>query len=82
MVCFKMRARRNYLSLVSATLCLCATLGLATEVSYTTQARLEQDKIGGWEVCAGDGFRVRTRRTDPAVCSGVEGVSGYVVWGA
>ncbi|KAH7140981.1 Alpha/Beta hydrolase protein [Dactylonectria macrodidyma] len=50
-------------------------LGSVTGVYSRTQR-----KPGKWQVHDGDGFTVRTIRTDPRLCDGEAGVSGYVDW--
>ena len=56
-----------------------SSLFLSALATATSALQLEQ--YGEWQVYDGDGFSVRTTKTDPRVCDSEEGVSGYVDWG-
>ncbi|KAH7144240.1 Alpha/Beta hydrolase protein [Dactylonectria estremocensis] len=53
-------------------------LGSVTSVYSRTRPT---ERARKWQSHNGDGFTVRTTRTDPRLCDGEEGVSGYVDWG-
>jgi len=67
------RISRTFPLLLAALLASCCFAD-----SHATKPR---DHAGVWDVFEGHGFQVRSRASDPKVCAGVGGTSGYVDWG-